>query len=129
MRDTINGSPVIVEAAIPQYRWGSRISTYTGLPTVIGWEWHQIQQRGERGKEPKHIYKRTQDVRTIYTTTDSTVLLDLLAKYQIRYIYVGPTERLYYPARGIKKFDALLGTKLKRYYHSENITIYEVLTP
>ncbi|MCX5901095.1 MAG: DUF2298 domain-containing protein, partial [Proteobacteria bacterium] len=39
------GLPVIVEAHAPEYHWGSRFSIYTGLPVVIGWAWHQRQQR------------------------------------------------------------------------------------
>ena len=32
------GSPTVLEAQIPEYRWGSRVSIYTGLPTILGLE-------------------------------------------------------------------------------------------
>ncbi len=42
----VEGTPVIAEASIGPYRCnGSRISAATGLPTIIGWERHQQQQR------------------------------------------------------------------------------------
>jgi uncharacterized membrane protein len=46
MQANITGSPVIVEADSPNlYHWYTRFTIYTGLPSVVGWEWHEQQQR------------------------------------------------------------------------------------
>ena len=45
MQDNVQGSPVIVEANCPEYRWCTRFTIYTGLPGVVGWNFHQRQRR------------------------------------------------------------------------------------
>ncbi len=60
IQDNVKGSPVIVEAAIPEYRWGSRYSIHTGLPAVLGWNWHQRQQQVGSGAE--EVSQRSADI-------------------------------------------------------------------
>jgi YYY domain-containing protein len=65
MQDNVKGSPVVVEAqSFNLYRLSSRYAWYTGLPDVVGWDWHQRQERGalptqfitDRGKEIEAFY-------------------------------------------------------------------------
>jgi YYY domain-containing protein len=119
----VMGSPVILEGVTPQYRWGGRISVYTGLPTVVGWKWHQEQQRwGYR----QSVRERHSDVDTIYSTSDSERALALLHGYGVEYIYVGQLERLYYPEKGLAKFDIALSDHLDPVFRSPEVTIYRL---
>ncbi|MGZ9234719.1 MAG: DUF2298 domain-containing protein, partial [Anaerolineales bacterium] len=61
LKQNVHGIPTILEANTPLYRWGSRVSIYTGLPTVIGWDWHQKQQRSIL--DGQTIDHRLEDVR------------------------------------------------------------------
>ena len=47
MQRYIEGSPVIAEAhsGNPYRSIGNRVAMYTGLPAIVGWDWHQRQQR------------------------------------------------------------------------------------
>ncbi len=125
MLQNVQGSPVILEAQIPEYRWGSRFSVYTGLPTVQGWSWHQRQQRSVvPGTE---VDRRINDVQEIYNTTDLLRAHSLIDLYGIRYIIVGGLEQAYYSPEGLAKFDALVQQGLlKPVYQGGAVTIYEV---
>jgi len=117
------GSPVVLEAQIPEYRWGSRISIYTGLPTVLGWTWHQRQQRS--GYQYM-IEQRLQDIKMAFDTTDAMQLMTILRRYDVSLIYVGDLERAYYSPAGLAKFDALVGHGLTVAYRADGVTIYQV---
>jgi len=126
--DNAQGSPVIAEANTEPwlYRWGSRVSIYTGLPTIIGWSWHQRQQRSALPGE--WIDRRINDVRALYSDPSPDVALDILHKYEVRYIYLGDVERIYYPGSGLNKFEAMCDQgSLKLVYHNERVSIYEVV--
>ncbi len=98
MQDNIEGSPVIVEANIPEYRWGSRFTIYTGLPGVVGWNWHQRQQRAVVNSD--WVQQRVDQVGQFYSTLNQEEVKDFLRRYNIRYIIVGQLERAAYPSGG-----------------------------
>ena len=123
LRENVQGSPIVLEGHTPTYRWGNRISVYTGLPTVVGWKWHQEQQRWDYRHQ---IGLRIEDVDRLYSTAGRQEALSLLRKYGVSYIYVGPLERLYYPARGLDKFERMVGAGLDRVFQSEQVSIYRV---
>ncbi|MDC0035826.1 hypothetical protein OAJ44_05675, partial [Chloroflexi bacterium] len=123
IRNNIEGSPIILEGVTPTYRWGSRVSIHTGLPTVIGWEWHQQQQRwGQRNK----INSRMDDVNAFYTTPGFELAEDFLHEYQIKYIFIGEVEKLYYPSSGLQKIYNGLNGKLEKIYDQEGVVIMKV---
>ena len=94
MQENVQGSPVIVEAQIPEYRWGSRYAIYTGLPAVLGWNWHQRQQRA--AVEALDVPTRAEDIFSFYLTTSPSEAIDFLTQYDVRYVVVGELEQLYY---------------------------------
>jgi uncharacterized membrane protein len=91
-----------------------RISTYTGLPTVIGWPGHEVQWGHDPGR-------RAADVQEIYRTTDLRVARSLLEHYRVRYVVVGGLERRDYPSAGLAKF-ARLGRPL---FRAAGTVVYE----
>ncbi len=119
----IEGTPVVLEASVPEYRWGSRVSKYTGLPAVLGWRWHQAQQRGPYAPQ---VDGRLRDVQSMFNTTSTDVVQVLLSRYHVRYVYVGDLERAYYASSGIAKF-ASAPTLFRSVYDADGVTIFEFL--
>ncbi len=124
----VKGSPVIVEANLPDlYRWGSRFSIYTGLPGVVGWEWHQQQQRTLFPST--WVSNRIDEIEQFYRTTDLSAAANFLKKYNVRYIILGQQERGKYPGPGIDKFDTANGLLWTAVYRDQQTVIYEVTIP
>ncbi|MGC9400373.1 MAG: DUF2298 domain-containing protein [Anaerolineae bacterium] len=97
LQDNVEGSPVIMEAqAAREYLWGNRMSVYTGLPSVVGWRWHQAQQR--MVMPAGTVEMRQQDVRDFYNTPNPDHAWLILDKYNVAYVVLTPYEQLYMPA-------------------------------
>ena len=123
LQDNVSGTPVVLEGHSVQYCWNSRISQYTGLPTVLGWPWHQQQQRGDG----EIVRRRARDVATTYSTPSHDRALELLEEYGVEYIVAGALERGYYGERGIAKFDAMVEKgSLTLAYGNDGTRVYRV---
>ena len=87
---------VLVEAVGGSYTDFGRISSSTGIPTVLGWPFHEEQWRGGRSS----FAGRQGDVERIYSTGSDEEIDEtraILKRYEIDYIVVGPRERSTYP--------------------------------
>ena len=94
MQENIEGSPVIVEGNTPEYRWGSRYTVYTGLPGVLGWNWHQRQQRGFGGDNS--VMERAIDIASFYAIPSIEEAWEFLQRFEVSYVVVGQLEKQYY---------------------------------
>jgi YYY domain-containing protein len=123
MQDNVQGSPVIVEANCVEYGWCTRYTIYTGLPGVVGWNWHQRQQRVY---DAIKVQSRVDQVNNFYNTTDIQSARDFLKAYAVKYIIVGGMERATYAPEGIAKFEQYNGEYWQEVYRDGSTVIYEV---
>jgi uncharacterized membrane protein len=126
MRAHIEGTPIVLEAQTDPYRWAGRISAYTGLPTLLGWPWHEHQQRSI-ALASHVIDSRQRLIKRLYTVASPGETVQDLQLYGVEYVYVGQLERALYPARGLARFDALAQSgKLQVVYRQGATVIYRV---
>jgi YYY domain-containing protein len=102
LNDNAPSGSVVLETVGADYSaFGhARISTFTGLPAVLGWPGHE-RQWGHR------IGTREQDVARAYETPSTVEAAGLLRRYRVRYVVVGQLERTDHGDAGVLKWDAL----------------------
>ncbi len=125
LRDNVQGRPTIVEAVGgAEYQWWGRMSITTGLPTVVGWRWHQVTQRPLFGFK---VNERNRDVGDFYTTDQVDVIDRFLRAYDVEYVIVGTLEA----ATANPATLALLAEHraLDPVFTFEDLVIYEVSRP
>jgi uncharacterized membrane protein len=121
LRDNVDGSPVIVEAVGPLYHWTGRMSEYTGLPAVIGWDWHQIQQRTDYANL---VQDRRNETARFFRDPSPANGAAYLRKYNVSYIVVGTEEVAFGTADGLAKIPNISG--VKEVFRSGDYAIYHV---
>jgi hypothetical protein len=83
----------IIEAVGDSFTYASRISTNTGIPTVIGWNVHELLWRGSEAE----VSRRRDDVAALYEGKSQDDARRVIARYRARWLVVGRFEREQYP--------------------------------
>jgi uncharacterized membrane protein len=109
---------VVAEAVGGSYSGYARISAHTGLPTVIGWPFHEVQWRGDAAL----LGSREADIQQLYQTRDWAEAQSIVQAYGIDYVYIGPLERATYAPLVERKFEAFMDLV----YQDEAVLIYSV---
>lgn len=118
INENIKGQPVILESQGDSYTDHGRVSANTGLPTVLGWTVHEWLWRGSYDIPAPRI----EEITTIYETTDPTIAKGLLAKYKVKYVFIGSLEMQKYPRLSEDKFKQIG----KIIYQNGATKIYEI---
>ena len=109
---------MVVEAVGGSYEPAyARIATYTGLQNVLGWPGHEAQWRG--GDAPQGT--RRDDITRLYSTARWEEAQLIIEKYNVRYIYIGNSER-----SSLKVNEEKFQMYLKPVFQQGGVVIYEV---
>jgi len=85
---SLPGNEILVEAEGGDYTYYSRVSSFTGIPGIIGMPFHEFMWRGD---DTGWFGTRNNDIRTIYEQPEKTI--SLMKKYQATLLYIGDAER------------------------------------
>lgn len=107
---SLDGDYGLVEAEGGDYTYYSRISSFTGIPAIIGMPFHEYMWRADGW-----YGERVNDIRLIYEDPEQTV--PLMGKYNATLLYVGDPERERY---SVKAGDA----GLPLIYNQSGVQIY-----
>jgi len=112
---SLDGNLTLVEAEGGDYGYYSRISAFSGIPTLLGWPFHESMWRNNT--PPGWYAQRTTVVRTIYE--DPSWCVKLMKMFHIDLLYVGPTEEERYNV-------TLPDSGISPVYHQGSVTIYSL---
>lgn len=84
---------IMLEAEGQSYSYEGRLSSATGVPTILGWFNHEWFWRGDL----ELVTRRAAAVRAIYEGPDDAQRCALLQRYNVRYVVIGGLERERYP--------------------------------
>lgn len=119
IREAPEGS-VVLEASGDPYSEFSRISSHTGIPTVLGWANHEGLWRSNDAE----VNERLSGIRLFYTTRNALAAWDIVQKHGVKYVVLGNMERQTYPNAA-----AIAQLPFLRPVHTGDTTIFEVAPP
>jgi uncharacterized membrane protein len=109
---------VMVEASGGSYSEFNWVSAHSGVPTLLGWGGHELQWRGNYD-EPG---RREPDISAIYEGHSAQALFEILDRYGIDFVLVGPLERRSFGLNATRLLK--LDQSLRRVYGTDGLTIY-----
>ena len=110
----------ILEASGDPYTEYARISSHTGVPTVLGWANHELLWRSDDAQ----VQERLGRIRHFYSAADPRLAWETINKYGVTHVVVGDMERRTYPkADAVGTFPFLMPVL------TGDTTIYAVTRP
>lgn len=128
LQENVTGSPTIIEGRRypSEYMWNGRIAINTGLPSVLGWSFHQRQQR-TFDPLPRLVDQRAANIMSFYDSPDMDNAVAILRHYKVEYIIVSGLEHVQASEAGLAKFTEMLDLGLiEHVFETEHGGVYHV---
>jgi len=109
-----------IESGGSDWSAGGRIASRTGRPTVVGWDAHEAQWRGD-GAWPE-IRRRQDAVDAAYQTDVPEAALAVLDEFDVKFVVVGRVELANYPATYLTDFSVFMDVA----YEADGLRVFRV---
>ena len=124
MKNAPQGS-ILLEASGDPYSEFARISSHTGIPTVLGWANHEGLWRASAKAEDPEVMERLGQIKLFYTTPNPTVAYQILQRYHVTHVILGDMERRTYGSNpALEGFSFLFPV-----FQKGGTTVYAVAMP
>lgn len=117
----VPGLPALAEAAGPAYQDFARVTMNTGLPSLLGWEYH-LEQRGQAAAA---LSRRRGTVAAIYGARTKPALASLLARHRVGVVFSGRLEAQTYGVEHRGRF-ASWPDLLRPVFERGAVAVYQV---
>lgn len=95
INENIDKKATVLEMCGLSYTYFNRVSAFTGMPTVLGWQTHEWLWRSKgEGDYPKIVSDRRGDVINMYASSDINQIAYLIEQYGVDYVVLGTCERV-----------------------------------
>ncbi len=103
LRENANTNETVLEYFGSPYKYdAARISTYSGIPSYLGWAGQHVTQRGTSHQE---LERRKVQIKRIYSKLEIDEIHQVLKKENIQYVVTGSYESQRVASPGLEKFD------------------------
>lgn len=89
--DNIKGQPLVIQAAGDSYSQKSWFSSYSGLPSTLGWASHEWGWRYSEGRWNQIAY-RMSEIKALYESISAEQMSQKAHQLGVDYILLGPDE-------------------------------------
>jgi YYY domain-containing protein len=121
--NNMSGLPVVLQSPGIAYKLNTHVTTFTGLPAVIGWVGHEKTWRNRA----KIIDERVSEVSMVYTSGNIEKVDQILDKYQVEYIYIGMVEQERYGGYDVRGLFEDNPGRFELVYVNPDVLIYRVI--
>lgn len=95
INSTFTEQKTVLENFGVDFTYSNRISSFTGMHTVLGWIGHEnLWIWDGRFTEIPIVDSRMHDITRLYTANNPVNAAHMIEKYDIDYIYIGPLEKV-----------------------------------